>query len=789
MKLRLATWLAFVLACLAVVVDTRFTADMSAFLPASPTAAQQLLVDQLRHGPVSRLLLVAIEGEPESSGQRAAMSRALVDTLAPDPAFATVANGARPPDEQEQALLFRYRYLIGDAVDAGRFTPEGMREAIGASLEALASPLGMAYKALLPRDPTGETLRMIDRLQPVASPAYRDGVWSSVDGRRSLVLVQLAEDGTELDAQEAALATVQRAFEQARSSVAAATGVEVQLAVSGTARFAVESRDRIRKDVARLSAVGSLLILLLLGSVLRSPRLLLTGVVPVATGALASVAAVSLAFGQVHGMTIGFGIALIGEAIDYAIYVLVQGSQARLWRTIRLGVLTSLIGFSVLLLSGFPGLAQLGLFAVTGIVVAAVVTAGLLGPMFPRPPVTVPRWAAGALQAGLARMGRLRRVPAIAMVAAVAIVAALALQRPLWATSLEALSPVSDAAKQLDARLRSDLGAPDLRYVVAITASDPDAALAGARQAGELLEPLVRSGVLAGFDSPARALPDEATQLARRDRLPDPQALRAMVEAATAGTPLRADRLAPFQDDVARSRGLEPLGLDDIAGTTFALGVDSLMVRAPGRSSAILPLRAPDAADGYIDATAVRTALAAFEPAHAIHLLDIKAETDSLYAGYLAEARLLSLGGVVAIVLAIAALLYRQAGTAARAQAWSRLGRVVLPISAAVACVIAGLALAGIELTILHLVGLLLTVAVGSNYTLFFLEDAGDDPTVLASLALANLTTITGFGILGFASVPVLNAIGMTVGPGAFLCLAFAAMRGGRPGVRDGVPR
>src|SRR5690606_13313067 len=136
--------------------------------------------------------------------------------------------------------------------------------------------------------------------------------------------------------------------------------------------------------------------------------------------------------------------------------------------------------------------------------------------------------------------------------------------------------------------------------------------------------------------------------------------------------------LAPFVDDVARSRRLEPLGIDDIAGTTFALGVDSLIVRAPGRSSAILPLRAPDGADGHIDATAVRTALAAFEPAEAIHLLDIKAETDSLYAGYLAEARLLSLGGVVAIALAIAALLYRrQAAGAARAQAWSRLWQVV----------------------------------------------------------------------------------------------------------------
>jgi predicted exporter len=101
---------------------------------------------------------------------------------------------------------------------------------------------------------------------------------------------------------------------------------------------------------------------------------------------------------------------------------------------------------------------------------------------------------------------------------------------------------------------------------------------------------------------------------------------------------------------------------------------------------------------------------------------------------------------------------------------------VVLPIGAALTCVVAGLAMAGIGLTILHLVGLLLTVAVGSNYTLFFIDNDDDNPRLLASLALANATTIIGFGILAFASVPVLNAIGMTVGPGALLCLAFAAM-------------
>jgi predicted exporter len=83
----------------------------------------------------------------------------------------------------------------------------------------------------------------------------------------------------------------------------------------------------------------------------------------------------------------------------------------------------------------------------------------------------------------------------------------------------------------------------------------------------------------------------------------------------------------------------------------------------------------------------------------------------------------------------------------------------------------------GEVLTIFHLIGLLLVVAVGSNYALFFdaaLSGGATDRTAL-SLALANATTVIGFGMRAFSSVPVLSAIGLTVGIGAFLSLAFAA--------------
>jgi predicted exporter len=109
-----------------------------------------------------------------------------------------------------------------------------------------------------------------------------------------------------------------------------------------------------------------------------------------------------------------------------------------------------------------------------------------------------------------------------------------------------------------------------------------------------------------------------------------------------------------------------------------------------------------------------------------------------------------------------------------------RMLRVMAPLAGTVLLVMAGLALAGQKLTILHLVGLLLVIAVGSNYALFFSQPQQDaiSRSTLTSLLFANMTTVAGFGILAFSSVPVLNAIGMTVGPGAVLALLLAAVFG-----------
>jgi len=272
--------------------------------------------------------------------------------------------------------------------------------------------------------------------------------------------------------------------------------------------------------------------------------------------------------------------------------------------------------------------------------------------------------------------------------------------------------------------------------------------------------------VIDGFESPAFYLPSQATQRQRLASLPPDAELRRRLKAALADLPLRPDRLEPFLADVAKARSQRPLTRSDLDGTSLAQGVDALLLPSTGRWTALLPLRA--GSDHVLDAARVRAALAKTGLA-GVYFVDIKGESDRLYQGYLREAILLSLGGLAAILGLLLAT----------TRSLARVFRIVAPLVVAVAVVIASLVLLGQPLILLHLVGMLLVVAVGSNYALFFdrgIEAGGISPRTLASLLLATSTTVVGFGILAFSSVPVLNAIGATVGPGAILALLFSAI-------------
>jgi len=830
-------WAGLTALALWIVARAQYSTDLSAFLPQAPTPEQRLLVEELRQGVASRLIIAAVEGADETA--RARLSRELAQRLRADPEFLAVENGDAAATQRDQAFLFAHRYVLSGTVTPERFSVEGLRAAIGNTIDLLASPAGMLAKSWVPSDPTGEMMTLLDQLSRHQPPRTQDGVWVSKDGRRALLLVRTRAAGSDTDGQQHAVEAIQAAF---RASARAAPGAE--LVMSGPGVFAVQARASIKSEVMRLSIVGSVLIIALLLLVYRSVTALLLGLVPVASGALAGIAAVALGFGAVQGVTLGFGVTLIGEGVDYSIYLFIQsragsggagtsgaagGSGAdwrrSVWPTIRLGMLTSICGFAVLVVSSFPGLAQLGLYSVGGVLAAGLVTRFILPALLPRgftlrdltpigrraervlhkiarsdfgrraapgPKGRGPGWVEHYASAG--------RV-AIALIAVCAAVIIGLYRDRFWSHDLSALSPVPVAAQNLDAQLRADLGAPDVRYLIVISAPSEQSALEGAEHVGAELEALVARNVISGYQSPAQYLPSLAVQRQRQRSLPPPGVLRARLTRALSGLPLRQDRLAPFLHDLEAARTAPPLTRASLDGTSFAPVADTLLVADADGWRALMPLEGP-VSGGHVldvDMTQVRRAVSIGAP-DSVTVLNLKDQVDALYSTYLAGAVRLSLAGFAAIVVLLLVALRRPA----------RVLRVVLPLALAVLTVAASLRLFGAPLTLLHVVGMLLIVAVGSNYALFFDKrfssaaiakggaggmgaKGGTDPAeaaarqlTLASLLVANCATVVAFGVLALSSVPVLHDLGETVAPGAFLALIYAALLAREPGSMPG---
>jgi predicted exporter len=331
------------------------------------------------------------------------------------------------------------------------------------------------------------------------------------------------------------------------------------------------------------------------------------------------------------------------------------------------------------------------------------------------------------------------------------------------------LSPISIEEQNLDAKLRADLGAADVPDLVVVSGPDLESILRGAEQTARALQPLVDAGVIGGFESPANYLPSLAAQEARRSSLPDAAELRANLRQATLGLPIRSDRLLPFLEDVETTRHAPLVAARDLAGTSLNAGFEALILHQKDRWNAMLPLRGPVSGKD-IDLSRVAAALEA-GAVHDALALNLKQQSDALYAGYLGQAIRFSLTGLLALTALLLIAL----------RSPRRVLRVLAPLLLAVLTVAAALALGGVQLTILHLVGLLLIVAVGSNYALFFDRqtnsgERSSEALTLASLVIANAGTVMGFGLLAFSQVPVLVALGTTVAPGAVLALLFAAI-------------
>jgi predicted exporter len=754
-----AIWVALVVLSGITISRINVTTDLTALLPRAADRMQTLLVAQLRDGVAARLLLIGLEGAtPEALAEA---NRAIARHLVSSGLFGYVYNGDPAQFAAEREILMSHRYLLSPAVTPDRFTAKALRASLTDQLRLLGSPAGAVTKSLLPADPTGELAQVLSEVLPPNAPPMLHGVWFSRDGTRAQLIAESRAPGFDLDGQAEAVAAIRQAFREAELPMTA------RLLLSGPAVFAVEARATIEREAWRLSLIAGLFVIALLALVYRSAPLILLSLLPVLTGLLMGIAAVQWLFGFVHGITLGFGATLIGEAVDYPAYLftnLAPGERPndtilRIWPTLRLAVLTTVFGGFSMLLSSFTGLSQLGVLIVVGVSAAGLVTRWVVPALAPRPgsePLShFPRMD---LITAWQWMRRGRRLVWFAVAAALVFLALS--DARIWDDDLANLSPVSQSAKQLDQQLRTELSAPDVRFLLVMSADSRDKALALSESAQVFLRRLVDEGRLGGFELPSLYVPSRETQERRRAALPEPGILRAALQEGLRGLPFRAELFQPFLQAVERARTGDLLDPGDLESSALSLKLRALLLHHGNEWTVLAPLR------GVADPAALADRIAR-EGRFAF--LDLKEEADQLVGRYRQESLRLTVLGMAAI----AALLWWGLGRA------GTVGIVVLPVLIAILFVITVLALVGERLSLFHLVSLLLVMGIGLNYSLFFRRALGDDlerrRTALGLMVCIG-ATLSAFGTLAFSRTPVLHAIGLTVSLGALFSLVLSAM-------------
>lgn len=747
-RLFIGLWLALVvLAVFWLLTRLQVAQDLSLFLPAGATPQEQALVEALRRGGGSRLVLVGLEAQDRDSAARA--GRALAQALRESALADEVLDGPRGLDAASEALLFTYRFLLDPAGSVG-FEEAALNSALLELREALAAPVALLDKARLAADPTGAYRRVLASWQGEGGPAIHDGVWMAAEGPPTALLVLRLAPGQGDVADAQAIARL-RAL---HGHYAGTT----RLQLTGPAVFATDARAAIRADVTRLSLLGSLAVIGLGFLAWRSLRRVVLMVLPLASGLLFALCATGLVFGTVHGITLAFGMVLIGVAADYPLHLFAHGRAApALWRALTLGVLTTVLAFAVLLWSDFGGLSQLGLFVGVGLIAAALVTRGVVAPLMgPERPLRLP------LPTGFKPLAA---GPWLVGGAALLAAAWLALSPRAFDASLSSLSPVSEAQRAMDKRLREALGAPDVRHLLRIDAPDMPQALRLAEQAGERLDRLVAEGVLARADNPARRLPAEQTQQARQAALPDASILRARLEAAARASGLRAAVFQPWLDAVEAARTLPPLRLADLPPALAERLAAQLTQDASGAHLriALSGVRLPEA-------------LATGWPPGVL-ALDTLALSERMVERFRVEAGR-HMGWAALAMLLVLALSLRRGG---------RLLGVVLPVLAAVLVTSALLSLGAHPPGLFHWVSLILVAGLALDYAVFFQMMPADEPTrrrTLGAVWMCALSTVLVFGLLALSRVPVLQAIGVTVTLGVACALAFSLLMRPRPSGR-----
>jgi predicted exporter len=721
------------------------------FLPRDEKAERLELSRELAQSTQSRAVVLAIGGGAGHAQAAGRIARALLASGE----FAWVRAGL---EQKEQELFYKLFFparlgLLALPPGEGPLPDAFLRERLAEMKARLASPLGMLERRLAPEDPLGAFQGVLASFgRERGSLELRDGQLVTSDGSHALMFAETKAPAFDTEAQGKVEAAVARAFAAEKARDGALT-----LTWSGVNRFALAGEKSAKEDIGRISTLSMVGIFLLYLLVFRSLREPLVVLLPITFGCLLAVAVCQGLFGFVHGLSLAFGSSIIGVAEDFSTHFFAhrratpreesnEALMVRLWPGMWLGAATTVIGILALTFSGFPGLVQMAVFGTAGVIGALLCTRYVVPALSRREPLPPTRrlgpWGISIVRALVRRPARSLWLIVPALLCALG---ATQLKMSGGMRALRTPTPELDAENE---RIQKLLGRQAAgRAVVAVGKSDEEA-LQRAEAAVAKLDMAAQQGLLDGYRSVTKLVPSARQQQAVRARLSEPTLVpRLRSELVAAG--FAADAFAPFEAELAKK---EPVLLTpaQILASPLADVVRPFRVELENGIAYLIPVSTTRSAElGALFAA----------PGTGVYYLDQEALFDDAYGLFRVRVIWLLAVGLVLVVLTLLAR-YRNLRV-------TMLGMLPAVLGAAATLGVEGLW--GVEVTLMHVIAILLVVSMGVDYGIYVLESRSsleEGATTLGGILLAALTTVLSFGLLGVSDNPALAGIGITVSLG-----------------------
>ena len=488
-------------------------------------------------------LLVAVV-DARSPEQADSTASGLAQALAADAAhFHTVRRPDASPFFEREGLLFLDTKVLEDllnkTVDAQPFLGQLAADPSARGLFAALSLIGVGVQQgqadLTPFEPALRSFHaalasaLAGKPEPLSWQTLLSGPATALAGKYRFVLAQPVLDYGALQPGGAATAALRDAAARLEFVSAGAARVRV---TGPVALSDEEFASAAHGAVVGLAASSGLVVVLLFLAV-RSWRLVLPVLFTLVLGLLLTTAFAALAVGTLNLISVAFAVLFIGIAVDFSIQFSVRDREMRheipdalraLERTagragaqILVAALATAAGFLAFVPTDFAGVAELGLIAGVGMLIAFVCTLTFLPAALT---LTAPRaepgevgfaWGHGADRALVRLRWPILFVAAVAAVAGAASVPALSFD----SDPLHVKNPHTEAMETLADLSQSPLTTP---YTIDALLPDPAAAAAAAGRAAGL--PLVAqalsidSFVPTGQDAKLALIRDAASVLA-----------------------------------------------------------------------------------------------------------------------------------------------------------------------------------------------------------------------------------------------------------------------------------